>query len=66
VVARATKWRDAQPTKPLKLRYPSKFITEQELLATDPKLIVLAPLSTQTKKTTLFKKSQAWKNQIAQ
>jgi len=42
--------------------------TEQELLATDPKLIVLAPftLSTQTKKTTLFKKSQAWKNQVAQ
>jgi len=42
--------------------------TEQELLATDPKLIVLAPftLSTQTKKTTLFKKSQAWKTQIAQ
>ncbi|KHD05178.1 hypothetical protein PN36_23410 [Candidatus Thiomargarita nelsonii] len=42
--------------------------TEQELLAADPKLIVLAPftLSTKTKKTTLFKKGQAWKNQIAQ
>jgi predicted transposase YdaD len=40
--------------------------TESQLLAIDPKLIVLAPftISTHTQKVSLVKKAQTWKNQV--